>query len=207
MIWAKKVRHPAYFVDIPGTRLDNESMRYGGRINILTWGGASVLLSLAACDRPDAQPPAESATRIAERATPTPGHYRMQALAADAPELSLDQFRGKLVLVNFFAASVEECRSDLVALNALQSRLQGRPFTVVGIAMDLKPQIYIASDLRYTMPVFPCAIGGKPARQVFPEIRALPTKWLLDRDGRVLRRYEAAAGLDQISADIEELLK
>lgn len=168
--------------------------------------GAVALLSfcaLTACESRTV-PPAQSAAM--ERATPPPSQYRMQLLAG-AGELALDDFRGKVLLVNFFAAASDECRAEIPELNALHERMQAASFSVVGVAMDLKPQIYVASELRGVLPVFPCAIGGKPARQVFPEIRALPTKWLVDRTGKVVHRYEAAVPLAQVQADLEGLLK
>ena len=164
----------------------------------------SMILLLAACDSKPSTTSTEPVVR--EHVAPSPGQYRMQLLTGSG-QLALDDFRGKIVLVEFFAAGSEEGRCSVAALNNLQALWRGRPFTAVGIAMDLKPQIYIASDLRSGMPTYPCAIGGKPARQVFPEVRALPTRWILDREGRVVRRYESAIALETVVTDLEDLLK
>lgn len=121
--------------------------------------------------------------------------------------VSLSDFRGKIVLVNFFGAAKDECRAEIGELNTLANDLRDRPFQLIGITFDLKPQIYVKEDLRSSMPTFPCALGEKPARQAFPSVRVLPTKWLLDREGKIVKRYEGAASFTQIRADISELLK
>lgn len=120
--------------------------------------------------------------------------------------LSIADFRGKIVLINFFGSQSDENRAEIPELNAIAKDFHERPFQLLGITLDLKPQIYVKDDLRFTPPTFPCATGGKASRQAFPSIRVLPTKWLLDREGRVVKRYEGAVSFTQVRADISELL-
>lgn len=122
-------------------------------------------------------------------------------------QAAIADFRGQVLLVVFLAGASDECRAEIAGLNALAADMHGRPFALLGITMDLKPQIYVKEDLRYAQPNFPCVLGDKPARQAFPSVRALPTKWLYDRAGSVAKRYEGAVSLTQIRADIDELMK
>lgn len=120
--------------------------------------------------------------------------------------LGISDFRGKVVLVNFFVSGSESCRDEMLELNALQATYAARGFSVFGVAMDLKPPVYVASDLRSAMPTFPCAVGGREARQVFGSVKALPTRWLLDPEGRTVKVFEGAAPLEGVRKELDRLL-
>ncbi|MGC8529225.1 MAG: TlpA family protein disulfide reductase [Leptospirillia bacterium] len=66
---------------------------------------------------------------------------REQAPEIQAPDLSgkaltLSSFRGKVVLLNFWATWCDACRDEIPALIALARSLKGEPFAVVSVAMD-----------------------------------------------------------------------
>lgn len=166
---------------------------------------AAALLAGASCRQRETPPPTPSSA--AATAPRVAAEQLRMPLVKGEGQAAIADYRDKVLLVNFFAAGMEECRHEIADLNKLVTDMQGRPFAVLGIAMDLKPPIYVADEMRYTAPAFPYVLGGKPGRQSFPSVRALPTKWLYDRNGNVARRYEGAASITQIRADIDELLR
>ena len=141
----------------------------------------------------------------AKAVVPSPDALPMPALTGSGT-ITLADFRGKVTLVFFFAAGLDGATDSIGKLNALQAALAAKPFTVVGVAMDLKPPVYVASELRSGMPVFPCAVAGRDARQVFATVKALPTCWLLDREGRTVRVYEGTTDVEVMRKDLEGLL-
>jgi thiol-disulfide isomerase/thioredoxin len=160
---------------------------------------------LCSCGPREQQYPPPTATQSEPLKVP-PDQLRFPMVSGEG-QASISDFRGKVLLVNFFGGSSEECRAEIEPLNALLSELSGKPVAFLGIALDLKPQIYVKEDLRPTPPAFPCVLGNKLARQAFPSVRAVPTKWLLDRDGKIVKKYEGAPAMLQIRADIDELTK
>ncbi len=160
---------------------------------------------LAACQQRE-RPVLPPVAGPAEALKVPPEQLRMPLVIGEG-QAAISDYRGKVLLVNFFGGSSEECREEIAPLNALLAELNGKPFAMIGVAMDLKPQIYVADDLRDSQPAFPYVLGGKIARQAFPTVRVLPTKWLMDRSGQVVKRYEGATSLMQVRADIDELMK
>jgi thiol-disulfide isomerase/thioredoxin len=120
---------------------------------------------------------------------------------AEGRTLTLEDFRGKVVLLNVWATWCVPCREEMPTLDALQARLGGDAFRVVALSIDragLLPvrrfydeigirhlPIYLAEDLR-TM--FALAVLG------------LPTTILIDRQGRELARLSGPAEWDSPEA-------
>jgi len=108
---------------------------------------------------------------------------------------TLDDFRGKVVLVNFWATWCAPCLKEMPSLDTLQGQLGGDDFAVVAIATDPKGREEAARYLArletnnlalYTDPrlLFASAIGGTDG---------LPISILYDRDGSEIGRLVGAA--------------
>jgi thiol-disulfide isomerase/thioredoxin len=122
----------------------------------------------------------------------------------DGRSFSLAEHRGQVVLVNFWATWCPPCRVETPDLVALQSDYASRGFQIVGVNMDedrgnVGPFV---RQYRLNYPVvlpngsFPLANG----------VDALPTSILIDRNGRVARRYVGMISEAAIRADIDKLL-
>ncbi len=115
--------------------------------------------------------------------------------------LSLEDFRGRVVLVNLWATWCAPCVREMPSLDRLQARLGGADFQVVALSIDrdgaaaIEP-FYAAHGISH-LPVYVDPRGAAPRA-----LRALglPTSVLIDRDGRLLARYEGAAEWDSPEA-------
>ncbi|WP_246032414.1 TlpA family protein disulfide reductase [Thalassobius vesicularis] len=74
---------------------------------------------------------------LAEQAKPVPDTV---FTSADGGEISLSQYKGKYVLVNFWATWCAPCRAEMPSLSALQAEFGGDAFEVVTIATGRNPQ-------------------------------------------------------------------
>lgn len=116
----------------------------------------------------------------------------------------LADHRGQVVLVNFWATWCPPCRVETPELVSLQSDYASRGFQIVGISMD-EDQSLVAPFVRQYRINYPVLLPGGS----FPlgnGIDALPTSILIDRDGRVARRYIGMISEAAIRADVDKLL-
>ena len=60
----------------------------------------------------------------------------MQFKDLDGKEVSLEDYKGKVVLVNFWATWCEPCRVEIPWLIEMQQKYGSKGFTVLGVAMD-----------------------------------------------------------------------
>lgn len=103
---------------------------------------------------------------------------------------SLAEWRGKLVLVNFWASWCGPCREEMPLLDATQKRLAGKGFQIVGIANDgaAATKAFLAKT-----PVGYPILVDDPDRGNLSELfgntrEVLPFTVLVGRDGRILAR-------------------
>jgi thiol-disulfide isomerase/thioredoxin len=114
------------------------------------------------------------------------------APSLDGGRQDLKSFRGKVVLVDFWATWCEPCVKELPALRALRERLQSRGFEIVGVDMDEKPEtargFLDQRQLDWPQMHDPPA-AGEGARSTLADrfgIVQIPFKLLLDREGRLV---------------------
>jgi len=107
-------------------------------------------------------------------------------------KVTLEDFKGKVVLVNLWATWCPPCIAELPALGRLQKALPPDKFTVVAISMDTKLPVKDIAD-------FLNKHGAKSLAAYWDKDRQLPLKWkydglptsfLLDREGNVVARYD-----------------
>ena len=108
----------------------------------------------------------------------------------DGRQASIDQLRGKVVLVNFWATTCAACLHEMPQIVAMHEKFKPRGFDTLAVAMRYDPP---ASVVRYAetrrLP-FGIAIDntGEIARR-FGDVELTPTSVLIDQRGRVALRY------------------
>jgi thiol-disulfide isomerase/thioredoxin len=109
----------------------------------------------------------------------------------DSKPHSLGEWRGKLVLVNFWASWCAPCREEMPLLDRTQQRLAGKGLQIVGIAND---NAAATREFLGTVPVqYPILIDdpdkGEDLSELFGNARdVLPYTVLIGRDGKILAR-------------------
>jgi thiol-disulfide isomerase/thioredoxin len=128
----------------------------------------------------------------------TPVQIRSALVLPDALGRSFDarSLDGRVVLVNFFATWCFPCVAEVPSLVALQRDHEAKGFTVVAVGMDLEGRKVIAPFARHYNLTFPVLLASDrilEGSSVFGPITALPSSYLLDRQGRVLVAFSGVA--------------
>ncbi len=102
--------------------------------------------------------------------------------------VSLDDYGGKVVLLNFWATWCPPCVQEIPSLNDTYERFRDDGFVVLGISVDEDAGQY-TQFLRDALVTFPTA--RDPERGVSSRYGTMkyPESYLISRDGRVLRKY------------------
>jgi thiol-disulfide isomerase/thioredoxin len=136
-----------------------------------------------------------------------------QLMATQLPDLenrpqSIGQWRGKVVVVNFWATWCAPCREEIPIFVRLQDKFRERGLQFVGIAIDRPDNVRpYAAELGMNFPVL---IGGIDAidltRALGNRAAVLPYTVVVDREGRVAAVEVGAAKESKLSALLASLL-
>jgi thiol-disulfide isomerase/thioredoxin len=123
-------------------------------------------------------------TLLKERKAVTP----FTAKALDGTDVSLASLRGKVVIVNFWATWCPPCREEIPDLVALQAKYKDQ-LQVIGVSQDEAPPATVAKFAADHQMNYPVVMSTPEIEQLFTSIHALPTSFVVDRDGRIAQRH------------------
>jgi thiol-disulfide isomerase/thioredoxin len=106
--------------------------------------------------------------------------------------VKLSDFKGKVVLLNFWATWCPPCREDIPELIALQKQYAPQGLVVVGVSMDEGGAAGVARFLKSKEINYPIVMGTPELAEAYGGIEVLPTTFLIDRDGRIVDGLEGA---------------
>lgn len=132
----------------------------------------------------------------------------VQFTGLDGSTQRLSQWRGELVLVNFWASWCSPCRREIPMLIEVQEQFADRGFRILGPAMD-QPQTAadLADKLGINYPVFAGDTEIVNAMTALgDQLGALPYSVLIGRDGQVLMRQSGELHRDELTALVERHL-
>ena len=133
----------------------------------------------------------------------------------DDRDVALSDYKGKVVLVNFWATWCDPCRVEIPWLIEMQDKYGAKGFTVLGIAMDEDGKPVVApfvAKARYDvngqkLPMnYPIVIGDEKVAEKFGGLLGYPTSVLISRDGKVLKRTTGLISYDETTKMIEGAL-
>ena len=116
---------------------------------------------------------------------PTPA-LRLQDL--DGTIHALEDYRGKVVLVNFWATWCEPCREEMPSIERLRASLAGRPFAVLAVNLA-EPESRVRGYLNQVRLAFPVLLDYDRTASRAWKARYLPATFIVDPEGRVRYAY------------------
>ncbi|MSU45816.1 MAG: TlpA family protein disulfide reductase [Lacunisphaera sp.] len=160
-----------------------------GAVAVLTGGGAYFYSHRSPA--PD---------QMAVIALPAPAWKLMDL---DGREVSSDQFKGKVVVVDFWATWCPPCVEEIPGYVALQKKYGPAGLIIVGVSLDRKGPEHVkkfteANAMNYTV-----VMGDEEVVGAFGGIEAIPTTFLINRNGRIVHQKTGAMTHDEY----EQLVK
>ncbi len=122
----------------------------------------------------------------------------------DGKEHKLADYRGKVVVLNFWATWCDPCRDEMPAMQRLQDKLAGKPFVI--IAVDYGEGVPRVRDFLTKVPVkFTVLLDRDTAAATAWKVKVLPTTMVIDAQQKV--RFVAVGDVGWDSQAVEEQIR
>lgn len=133
----------------------------------------------------------------------------------DDKAVPLSEYRGKVVLVNFWATWCEPCQVEIPWLIEMQQKYSSKGFTILGVDVDDEDNATVAKFLgkeRFDvsgqkLPMnYPILRGNDEVADKFGGLLGYPTSFLISRDGKIVKKVQGLISYDEIAQAIESQL-
>jgi peroxiredoxin len=153
-----------------------------------------------------------SSTRTVRAASIRPASDRKPApdfalKDADGRTVHLSDYKGKVVLLDFWATWCGPCRMEIPWFIEMQRDKKDRGFEVLGVSMDDNGWEDVKPFLAEMKINYRVVIGNDQTAQIYGGVESLPTTFLIDRDGKIAVVYLGLTSKKDIQDGVEQLLQ
>jgi len=121
-------------------------------------------------------------------------------------ERKLSDFKNKVVIIDFWTTWCPPCREEIPHFISLYSQYKTQGLEIIGIALDFNgekvvPEFTSNNNINYTI-----VLGNEEVSDLYGGIAAIPTTFIVDKDGNIRKRYVGYNSREVFEKDIKELL-
>jgi cytochrome c biogenesis protein CcmG/thiol:disulfide interchange protein DsbE len=143
--------------------------------------------------------------KTAQEKNPNPG------FDFDLPDLngkivSLQDFEGKVLVINFWATWCPPCEEEMPKLNQLQQKYKKNDLVVIGIALDKDSLDLVEPFVRKKGIEYPILKGNEEILKNLRDFAGVPTTLIVDQNGDIKKKYDGSFDKDDLEKSLKELL-
>ncbi len=124
----------------------------------------------------------------------------------DGKIVKLSDYRGKAVLLNFWATWCSPCKVEMPWFVDLQKKYGGDGLVVLGIAMDDTETDKIAQFASEMGVNYPVLLGTDKVSEQYGNVEYLPTSFYIDREGKIVGKGTGLLGRAEIEENVQKAL-
>lgn len=143
-----------------------------------------------------------------------PGHQVINNQAVDFKLLStegknvnLADFKGKVVLVDFWATWCPPCRRSIPDLIELKKKYSNKDFEILGISLDKDTQKDVPGFIKTMGINYPVLFGDDNVIKTFGGVEAIPTVFIINKQGVVVNKFVGLTDKKELSVELDKLIK
>jgi len=122
-------------------------------------------------------------------------------------KVSLSQFKGKVIILDFWATWCVPCKAEIPGFIELQKKYGGKGLQIVGLSVDDSQSLAkkYSDEMKMNYPIL-LAEGKEDILRAYDPINSIPVSVIIDRQGRIVTRHVGIATMDVFEKEIAGLL-
>ena len=120
-------------------------------------------------------------------------------------EVQLSSFKGRVIMLNFFATWCPPCKMEVPEFIELQKQYGRQGFTIIAVSLSRLDDTRRFAEIAGIN--YPVLMADSYATTVYGPIRSIPMTYMIDKDFKIAKKYIGSRSSETFEADILELMK
>ena len=120
-------------------------------------------------------------------------------------EISLSDYKGKVIILNFWATWCGPCIHEMPALEKLHQEYKDKGLQVIGLTVQSNSNL-IPKKITQTGVTYPILLKAEDAVGLYGYFNTLPQTFIINRDGKIVKQIEGGRSYQQFEKEIKSLL-
>lgn len=121
--------------------------------------------------------------------------------------ITMQSLRGKVVMVNFWATSCTTCIKEMPDMVTTYNKYKEQGLDFIAVAMSYDPPNYVLNYAQTRSLPFKIALDVKgDIAKSFDDVKLTPTTYVIDKDGRIIKRYVGEPDFTEVHQLLEKAL-
>ena len=159
-------------------------------------------LLLTSCNELDPAPVSKVKPNSTRKAAP-----EFALKDADGKTVTLADYKGKVVLLNFWATWCGPCKIEIPWFADFEQKYKDRGFAVLGVAMDEEGWEVIKPYLAQSKVNYRVILGNDTVAGLYGGVESLPTTFVLDQNGKIASTHVGLVSKSDYENEIMQLLE
>ena len=126
--------------------------------------------------------------------------------AVDGSMVSMSDYSGKVVLVDFWATWCPPCLEMIPILSKLHKKYSDKGLVILGVSLDNEGLGMLGTFVHENMIPYKVVMGDKKIGRAFGGVSSIPTLYMVDRDGRLVRKLTGYHSYAQLEEQVKKYL-
>lgn len=142
---------------------------------------------------------------------PYPPNYKgvsenIELTSTEGNKIKLSDYRGKAVILDFWATWCPPCRKGIPDLISLKNDFKGKNVEIIGISMDQETKPDVVPFIKQYGINYPVVYYDPTVLSSFGNIESIPTTYIIDKDGKIISSYVGLTDKANLKKDVKKAL-